>query len=81
MFATGTLNAINPAWLHISMNPATGNGGGCYGDSGGPNFLGTTDILAAITITGDAICRSTNVAYRLDTPSSRTFLGQFVTLP
>jgi hypothetical protein len=81
MFATGTLNAINPAWLRISMNPATGNGGTCYGDSGGPNFLGTTDIVAATTITGDAICRSTNVTYRLDTPSAREFLGQFVTLP
>ena len=81
MVATGTLNAINPAWLRISMNPATGNGGTCYGDSGGPNFLGTTDILAATTITGDAICRSTNVTYRLDTPSARAFLSQFVTLP
>ena len=81
MVATGTLNSINPAWLRISMNPSTGNGGTCYGDSGGPNFLGTTDIIAATTITGDAICRSTNVTYRLDTPSARTFLGQFVTLP
>jgi secreted trypsin-like serine protease len=81
MVATGTLNAINPAWLRISMNPATGNGGTCYGDSGGPNFLGTTDILAATTITGDAICRATNVVYRLDTPSAQAFLGQFVTLP
>src|ERR1044071_6411552 len=81
MVATGTLNSINPAWLRISMNPATGNGGTCYGDSGGPNFLGTTDIVAATTITGDAICRSTNVTYRLDTPSARSFLSQFVTLP
>jgi len=81
MVATGTLNSINPAWLRISMNPSTGNGGTCYGDSGGPNFLGTTNIVAATTITGDAICRSTNVTYRLDTPSARAFLGQFVTLP
>lgn len=81
MVATGTLNAINPAWLRISMNPATGNGGTCYGDSGGPNFLGSTDIVAATTITGDAICRSTNVTYRVDTPSARAFLGQFVSLP
>ncbi len=81
MVATGTLNAINPAWLRISMNPSTGNGGTCYGDSGGPNFLGTTDIVAATTITGDAVCRSTNVDYRLDTPSARAFLGQFVDLP
>ena len=81
MVSVGTLNSINPAWLRISMNPATGNGGTCYGDSGGPNFLGTTDILAATTITGDAICRSTNVVYRLDTAEVRAFLGQFVTLP
>lgn len=83
--ASGTLNSINPAWLRISMNPAKGDGGTCYGDSGGPNFLGAgsseTDIIAATTITGDAVCRSTNVVYRLDTPSARAFLGQFVTLP
>ncbi len=81
MFAEGTLNAINPAWLRISMNAAKGDGGTCYGDSGGPNFLGTTDVLAATTITGDAICRATNVVYRLDTPPARAFLGQFVALP
>ena len=33
------------------------------------------------TITGDTPCRSTNVDYRLDTPSARAFLGRFVTLP
>ena len=81
MVATGTLNAINKTWLRISMNPSTGNGGTCYGDSGGPNFLGTTQVVAAITITGDAVCRSTNVDYRLDTPSARAFLAQYVTLP
>ena len=81
MVATGTLNATNNTWLRISMNPSTGNGGTCYGDSGGPNFLGTTDIVAAITITGDMVCRSTNVDYRLDTQSARAFLGQYVPLP
>jgi secreted trypsin-like serine protease len=81
MVATGTLNSTNPSWLRISMNPSTGNGGTCYGDSGGPNFLGTTQIVAAITITGDAVCRSTNVVYRLDTESARTFLAQYVALP
>jgi hypothetical protein len=79
--ATGTLNSINPSWLRISMNPSTGNGGTCYGDSGGPNFLGATDIVAATTITGDSVCRSTNVDYRLDTASARSFLASYVTLP
>jgi V8-like Glu-specific endopeptidase len=83
--STGTLNALTPSWLRISQNPATGNGGTCYGDSGGPNFLGAgsseTNIVAGTTITGDTPCRSTNVDYRLDTPSARAFLGRFVTLP
>jgi len=79
--ATGSLNAVNPAWLRISMNPTLGDGGTCYGDSGGPNFLRDTDILAATTITGDFMCRATNVVYRLDTPAARSFLAQFVTLP
>jgi secreted trypsin-like serine protease len=81
MMATGTLNTTTRSWLRISMNPSTGNGGTCYGDSGGPNFLGTTQIIAAITITGDAVCRATNVDYRLDTESARTFLAQYVELP
>jgi hypothetical protein len=80
-----TLFAINNAWLRISMNPTLGDGGTCYGDSGGPNFLGAggteTNIVAATTITGDFMCRATNVVYRLDTPSARSFLGQFVPLP
>jgi V8-like Glu-specific endopeptidase len=80
-YATGTLNAINPTWLRVSMNAATGDGGTCYGDSGGPNFLGDSSTIAAITITGDAVCRATNVVYRLDTESAREFLGEFVRLP
>jgi len=81
MVGTGTLNSINANWLRISMNPSTGNAGTCYGDSGGPNFLGTTNIVAATTITGDSVCRSTNVDYRMDTPSARAFLDGYVTLP
>jgi hypothetical protein len=83
--ASGGLNAVTPSWLRISMNPARGDGGTCYGDSGGPNFLGAgaseTNIVAGTTITGDFVCRATNVDFRMDTPSARAFLGQFVTLP
>jgi hypothetical protein len=83
--AVGALNSESQTWLRVSQNASTGNGGTCYGDSGGPNFLGAgateTRIVAGTTITGDMYCRSTNVDYRLDTPSARAFLGQFVTLP
>jgi hypothetical protein len=79
--ATGTLNAINKTLLRISMNPSHGDGGTCYGDSGGANFLGSTNIVAATTITGDSVCRSTNVDYRMDTESARSFLAPYVNLP
>lgn len=78
-------NALNPSWLRLSQNNATGDGGTCYGDSGGPNFLGSgteeTDIIAGVTVTGDSQCLSTNVVYRLDTPQARDFLDNFVALP
>jgi secreted trypsin-like serine protease len=81
----GTLNTVTPSWLRISGNPAHGDAGTCYGDSGGPNFLGAganeTRIVAGTTITGDAICRATNVDYRLDTSSARSFLAHYVRLP
>jgi len=83
--AVGTLNSLTPSWLRVSQNASTENGGTCYGDSGGPNFLGAgaseTNIVAATTITGDTPCRSTNVDYRLDTKSARDFLAPYVTLP
>lgn len=77
MYAFSTFSALNGGYLRLSQNPATGNGGACYGDSGGPNFLTVNDqiVLVAITITGDAVCRATNVAYRLDTVSAQSFFA------
>jgi hypothetical protein len=79
--ATGSFTTLTPAYLKASMNPSHGDGGTCYGDSGGPNFVGDTNVVAATTITGDRWCRSTNVDFRLDTPTARAFLAQYVTLP
>ena len=77
---SSSFRALNGAWLRLSQNPATGDSGTCYGDSGGPNFVAGSDVIAAISITGDAVCRATNVTYRLDTPSARSFLSGFVGL-
>ncbi|GAA4228508.1 hypothetical protein GCM10023075_33950 [Streptosporangium album] len=75
---------LSPRWLDLSLNSAKGDGSTCFGDSGGPNFLGGRDshLLVATTVSGDDnACKSTNFDYRLDTPSARRFLGKFVTLP
>ncbi len=79
--STSSFLALNDVWLRLSQNNATGNGGTCYGDSGGPNFVGTTNVVGALTVTGDSMCLATNVDYRLDTPQARAFLAEFVALP
>ncbi|AMY12002.1 V8-like Glu-specific endopeptidase [Luteitalea pratensis] len=83
MYSFSSFNALNKGYIRYSQNPATGDGGTCFGDSGGPQFFtyqGTTYIVS-ITITGDTVCRATSVAYRLDTKSARSFLAPYVTLP
>jgi hypothetical protein len=74
---------VEPYWLDLLMNTsATGLGGDCYGDSGGPKFLASNmGVVYATVTTGDANCRATTKDYRTDTKSARDFLGQFVTLP
>lgn len=83
--ATQELWSVSGAWALFSMNPAVGSGGTCYGDSGGPHFLGAgateTPIVLAVTVTGDRFCKATDKTYRVDTPQARSFLGRFVALP
>jgi secreted trypsin-like serine protease len=82
-YALQTALNVEPSWLLLSMNPSTGSGGTCYGDSGGPHFLGgvQSNLIVSITITGDTWCRATDKTYRVDTASARDFLDDFVTLP
>jgi secreted trypsin-like serine protease len=80
-YTTGTYSALTKSWLKISANPAKDDGGACWGDSGGPHFLGDSNTIVSITSWGDAACRAMGSTYRLDTESARSFLGQFLTLP
>ncbi|HVI71736.1 MAG TPA: trypsin-like serine protease [Pyrinomonadaceae bacterium] len=77
MFSFSSFNSLNGGYMRLSQNNSTGNGGTCFGDSGGPNFLTLNgqQLIASITITGDTVCRSTNVVYRLDTVSAQGFLA------
>jgi hypothetical protein len=77
--------SLTDAWITMSMNLATDNGGTCYGDSGGPHFVHLdgveTNIVVSLTVTGDAQCKATDKTYRVDTESARSFLSHYVTLP
>lgn len=51
--------------MMLSSNASTG--GTCFGDSGGPNFLGDTDVLAGVTSFGlTYTCAGTSGVYRVD---------------
>jgi len=85
-FATQGFTTLTKVWLKLTMQPTKGNGGTCFGDSGGPHFAGTGSQtypgeVVALTVAGDSACRSTDLDYRLDTASARAFLGDFVNLP
>jgi secreted trypsin-like serine protease len=78
-YALQSFLSLQQAWLTLNMNPSTGSGGTCYGDSGGPHFLGgvSSNLIVSVTVTGDAMCRATDKTYRIDTPWARDFLEQF----
>lgn len=68
--------------LHLLGNhDATGGGSICSGDSGGPHFLGDSNLIVSITSWADSICRALDMSQRVDTPSVRAFLDDYVTLP
>jgi secreted trypsin-like serine protease len=81
-WAQQTAMSLTDAWLFLSMNPSTGDGGTCYGDSGGPHFLLVDGelVLVSITVTGDAPCRATDQTYRIDSAVAQTFLAPFLAL-
>jgi len=71
MVAHPKLNAINaPGFtgdfsLLLSNNTATG--GTCFGDSGGPNFIGDSNVIAGVTSFGlNSACGGTGGVYRVD---------------
>jgi hypothetical protein len=84
MFAFSAFTALKPGFLQLSINPNLNNGGACFGDSGGPNFLpvnGKLILMAITSVGGDHVCRAISANYRLDTASARDFLKNYVTLP
>lgn len=76
-FADQSALSLTNAWLTLSMNEATGDGGTCYGDSGGPHFLPDGTVVS-LTVTGDVFCKATDKTYRVDTPAAQAFLAEFL---
>jgi V8-like Glu-specific endopeptidase len=83
MVAHPKLNQINvPGFtgdfsLLLSNNAHTG--GTCFGDSGGPNFLGDSNIVAGVTSFGvNGNCAGTGGVFRMDRSWSLDWVNSFL---
>jgi hypothetical protein len=75
-----TFHALKPELVKLRMPDGDQV---CVGDSGGPSFLGDTDLVAGITLgaLGGCISSGSVTQMRVDTSAARAFIGQFVSLP
>jgi secreted trypsin-like serine protease len=82
MVAHPKLNQINGGivgtqGLLLSNNASTG--GTCFGDSGGPNFIGDTNVIAGVTSFGmNGTCAGTGGVYRVDRVDDLDWLATFM---
>jgi hypothetical protein len=85
MVATPKLIQINGGLvgdfsLLLSNNANTG--GTCFGDSGGPNFIGSSNTLAGVTSFGlNGNCAGTGGVYRVDKADDLNWLATFGITP
>jgi hypothetical protein len=77
--STSPFRALTPYFLKLSENAAaTGEGGSCAGDSGGPHFPSpSSNLTVAVTTAGDPSCVSLDENQRLDTPTVVRFLANY----
>ena len=82
MVAYPKLNQINTGFtgnfsLLLSNNANTG--GTCFGDSGGPNFLGNSNIVAGVTSFGiNGNCAGTGGVFRMDRQNVLDFVNSYL---
>lgn len=63
--------------LLLSNNHSTG--GTCFGDSGGPNFLGDSNVVAGVTSFGlNGNCAGTGGVFRMDRQNVLDFVNDFM---
>jgi hypothetical protein len=62
----------------ILLSNNASSGGTCFGDSGGPNFIGTSTTIGAVTSFGlNGTCGGTGGVYRVDQPDDLNWLATF----
>jgi hypothetical protein len=66
----------------ILLSNNTHTGGTCFGDSGGPNFIGNSNVIAGVTSFGlNGNCAGTGGVYRVDKADDLNWLATFGVTP
>lgn len=63
--------------FQTNVNDSKAGGGSCFGDSGGPTFLGDY-VVGDASYVNSLTCNATATYQRVDTANSRAFLDQFL---
>jgi secreted trypsin-like serine protease len=71
-------------FMKLALNPGGGSGGTCFGDSGGPDLLGGTNVVLAVnSYVTNVNCSGVGYSARVDTESVLSWVNDFLdgTLP
>ena len=82
MVANPKLNQINGGIVgdfSLLLSNNTNTGGTCFGDSGGPNFIGSSNVVGGVTSFGlNGNCAGTGGVYRVDRADDLNWLATFL---
>lgn len=72
-------NRISDLFIKLTANPAQGKGGTCFGDSGGPDLLGGTNVIIGVNaFVTNGNCAGVTYSQRVDLPEVLEFIESFL---
>jgi hypothetical protein len=72
-------NRTSTEFIKLQANPSKGTGGTCFGDSGGPDLLGGTNIVLAVnSYVTNGNCAGVTYSNRVDLPDILEFIESFL---
>lgn len=66
-------------YLRLALNPGGGSGGTCFGDSGGPDLLGGTNVVLGVnSYVTNVNCSGVGYSARVDVPEVLEWINTFL---
>src|SRR5437764_1047143 len=71
--------AGEPGEFSVLLSNNASTGGTCFGGSGGPNYVGSSNVIGAVTSFGlNGNCAGTGGVFRVDRKNVLDFVGQYL---